>query len=72
LPHEQTVQETFRAARHLKDGLVSKLFIDGYNGTDVHKDKFPNEKSLVALNGEFLLHRLTGSVIYFELHQAMR
>lgn len=72
MPHEQFVQETFIAARHLKDNLESKLFSDGYNGADVHKDKFPSEKSLVALNGDFLLYRLTGSEIYFELQQAMR
>eukprot|EP00804_Cyclotella_cryptica_P009216 CCRYP_021051-RA/>CCRYP_021051-RA protein AED:0.03 eAED:0.03 QI:195/1/1/1/1/1/8/677/2245 len=72
-PNEQTIQEMFTAACQMKDSLDSKLFeLDGYNSKDVHKDKFPNEKSLMADSGDFLLYRLTGSEIYLELQHAMR
>jgi hypothetical protein len=73
MPDEEVAHDIFEKARLMKESLESKLLSDVYNSSkDVYKSKFPDEESLVADNGDFLLLRLTGSEIYSELKRLLK
>ena len=57
----------------MKESFEKKLLSDEKpNSCDVHKGKFPDEESLVGENGDFLLFRLTGSLVYIQLKRVLR
>lgn len=72
IPGESTVHEIFKRALAMKESLETKLLANEKpNSFDVHKGKFPTEESLVGDDGDFLLFRLTGSLIYIQLRRAL-
>ena len=57
----------------MKDSLETKLLTNEKpNSHDVYKGKFPDEESLIGDDGDFLLFRLTGSLIYIQVRRALR
>jgi hypothetical protein len=66
------VNEIFKNALAMKESIETKLLTNEKpNSFDVYKGKFPNEESLVGDDGDFLLFRLTGSLIYIQLRRAL-
>ena len=64
LPNEDAADEIYKKALLMKDGLETKLLTsEKPNSHDVYKGKFPTEESLVGDDGDFLLFRLTVSMM---------
>lgn len=73
LPDEHTANEIYKKALLMKESLETKLLTsEKPNSHDVYKGKFPDEESLVGDDGDFLLFRLTGSLIYIQLRRALK
>jgi len=72
MPQMKTVRNVITLAREIKARLENELLCIEFMSTDVNKSRFPDDKSLVGRNGDFLLYRLTGSEIYACLRERLR
>jgi len=73
IPEAETLQNITTTAGRLRERLETELFGEyKHNGTDVNNARLPEGTSLVANNGDFVLHRFTGSQMYVALNQALK
>jgi hypothetical protein len=70
MPELELVQNVAALAGQLKERLEG-IFNEDNGTTDVNKSHFPGRKSLIANNGDYILHRFTGSEMYSSLRQTL-
>lgn len=73
MPELEMVQKVASTAHQVQERLKNELFGDEYNGlTDVNNARLPDGKSLIANNGDLVLHQFTGSQMYTSLRQTLQ
>lgn len=72
MPEIEMITNVTAVARRVQARLKDELFSDEYMGsTDVSQARLPNRRSLIENNGDFILHRFTGSDMYGAIRQTL-